>query len=53
MHAAEDVVSSCLIIQHVEAEGSFAVGEALSSAGVTVDTRRVRRRPSTRRRLDV
>ncbi len=34
-------MSSCLIIQHVEAEESFAVGEALSSAGVTVDTRRV------------
>ena len=34
-------MSRCLIIQHVEAEESFAVGDALMSAGVTVDTRRV------------
>jgi GMP synthase-like glutamine amidotransferase len=34
-------VSSCLVVQHVEAEGSCAIGGALSSAGVGVDTRRV------------
>jgi GMP synthase-like glutamine amidotransferase len=34
-------VPSCLVIQHVECEGSFAIGAALSSAGVTVDTRKV------------
>jgi len=37
----EEPVSTCLVIQHVEPEESFAVGDALSSAGVTVDTRRV------------
>lgn len=31
----------CLVVQHVEPEGSYAIGDALSSAGVTVDTRRV------------
>jgi hypothetical protein len=37
----EGVVPTCLILQHVEAEESFAVGDALSSAGVTADTRRL------------
>ncbi len=32
---------TCLILQHVEAEESFAVGDALSSAGIAVDTRRL------------
>lgn len=34
-------MSSCLIIQHMACEGSFAIGAALSSAGITVDTRNV------------
>lgn len=34
-------MSSCLIVQHVESERSFAIGDALSSLGVIVDTRRV------------
>jgi GMP synthase-like glutamine amidotransferase len=34
-------VPSCLVIQHVECEGSFAIGAALAAAGVTVDTRKV------------
>jgi len=37
----EGIVSTCLILQHVEAEESFAVGDALTLAGVTVDTRRL------------
>ena len=37
----EEVVSSCLVVQHVESEGTYVVGDTLSSAGVTVDTRRV------------
>jgi GMP synthase-like glutamine amidotransferase len=34
-------VSSCLVVQHVESERSFAIGDALSAAGVVVDTCRV------------
>ena len=34
-------MSSCLVVQHVEPEDSCAIGEALSSAGVVVDTRRM------------
>ena len=30
----------CLIIQHLEPEGPYAIGEALTSAGVTPDVRR-------------
>lgn len=32
---------ACLVIQHVEAESSFAIGEALAAAGVQIDVRRV------------
>jgi GMP synthase-like glutamine amidotransferase len=34
-------VSSCLIVQHVEPEGPYAIGVALGARGVTVDLRRV------------
>ncbi len=34
-------MSSCLIIQHVEPEGPYAIGDALDAAGVAVDLRRV------------
>ena len=34
-------MSRCLVVQHVEPERSYAIGDALSSAGVPVDTRRV------------
>lgn len=34
-------VSSCLILQHIEPEESFAIGEALLAAGVVVEIRRV------------
>ena len=34
-------MSSCLVVQHVEPEDSSAIGGALSSAGVVVDTRRI------------
>jgi GMP synthase-like glutamine amidotransferase len=39
--AEEDVVPKCLVVQHVEPESAYAVGDALSAAGVSVDTRRV------------
>jgi GMP synthase-like glutamine amidotransferase len=37
----EEVVSRCLVVQHLEPEGSYAIGEALSSAGVDVEPCRV------------
>lgn len=37
----EEVVPRCLVVQHVEPEGAYSIGDALSSAGVAVDTRRV------------
>jgi GMP synthase-like glutamine amidotransferase len=32
---------SCVVVQHVEPEGPYAIGDALGAAGVTVDVRRV------------
>ncbi len=32
---------SCLVVQHVEPEGPYAIGDALAAAGVAVDLRRV------------
>jgi GMP synthase-like glutamine amidotransferase len=32
---------TCLVVQHAEPEGPYAIGDALRSAGVTVDVRRV------------
>ncbi len=34
-------MTTCLVVQHVEAEPSWAIGAALSRAGVRVDVRRV------------
>jgi GMP synthase-like glutamine amidotransferase len=39
--AEEEVVPKCLVVQHVEPEGAYAIGDALSAAGVSVDTRKV------------
>ena len=39
--AEEEVVSRCLVVQHVEPEGSYAIGAALSQAGVALETCRV------------
>jgi GMP synthase-like glutamine amidotransferase len=33
-------MSSCLIVQHLEPESSYAIGEALASSGIEVDRRR-------------
>ena len=33
-------MSSCLVVQHLEPESSYAIGEALSAAGIDVDQRR-------------
>jgi GMP synthase-like glutamine amidotransferase len=35
------VTPSCLVVQHVEPEGPYAIGDALAAAGVVVDIRRV------------
>ena len=41
-HASpSDFVPSCLVVQHVEPERPYAIGDALAAAGVTVDLRRV------------
>ncbi|MGD0378933.1 MAG: type 1 glutamine amidotransferase [Acidimicrobiales bacterium] len=37
----DDSSPSCLVVQHVEPEGPYAIGEALATAGVVVDIRRV------------
>jgi GMP synthase-like glutamine amidotransferase len=37
----EDGVPRCLVVQHVEPEGPYAIGDALRAAGTTVDLRRV------------
>lgn len=34
-------MSTCLVVQHVEPEGPYAIGDALGDAGVAVDLRRV------------
>jgi len=34
-------MASCLVVQHVEPEGPYAIAEALEEAGVAVDVRRV------------
>jgi GMP synthase-like glutamine amidotransferase len=34
-------MSSCLVVQHVEPEGPYAIGDALEAAGVAIDLRRV------------
>jgi GMP synthase-like glutamine amidotransferase len=36
-----DVPPSCLVVQHVEPEGPYAIGDALAAAGVVVDIRQV------------
>jgi GMP synthase-like glutamine amidotransferase len=36
-----DVPPSCLVVQHVEPEGPYAIADALAAAGVVVDIRRV------------
>jgi len=36
-----DFTSPCLVVQHVEPERPYAIGDALAAAGVTVDVRRV------------
>jgi GMP synthase-like glutamine amidotransferase len=33
-------MSSCLVVQHLEPESSYAIGEALTSVGIEVDQRR-------------
>ena len=33
-------MSSCLVVQHLEPESSYAIGQALTSAGIEVDQRR-------------
>jgi GMP synthase-like glutamine amidotransferase len=33
-------MSSCLVVQHLEPESSYAIGEALASVGIKVDRRR-------------
>ncbi|HXQ63174.1 MAG TPA: type 1 glutamine amidotransferase [Acidimicrobiales bacterium] len=34
-------MASCLVVQHVEPEGPYAIGDALDAAGVEIDLRRV------------
>jgi GMP synthase-like glutamine amidotransferase len=34
-------MATCLVIQHVEPERAFAIGDALGAAGVSIDTRQV------------
>jgi GMP synthase-like glutamine amidotransferase len=40
-NSVDDSSPSCLIVQHVEPEGPYAIGDALAAAGVVADIRRV------------
>ncbi len=39
--AEEEFVPRCLVVQHVEPESAYVIGDALSATGVSVDTRQV------------
>ena len=45
-------MSSCLVVQHLEPESSYAIGEALSSSGIDVDQRRTHTGAPLPRTLD-